>query len=255
MRLDVYLTEKGLAKSRSYAAELIKKGLVTVSGKTVSKPSFDVSDEEVRITGELYPFVGRGGVKLEGALDAFGIDVSKMIAVDVGASTGGFTDCLLRRGAEKVFAVDSGHGQLDGRLSADPRVVNMEGFNARDISPETIGEKCQIAVCDLSFISQTYVTENVFSVLEDGGVFVSLIKPQFECGREALSKGGIVKDKKYHVSAVKKVCRFAEKCGFSVVSIIRSPIFGGDGNTEFLALFKKEKGDPVSDKYIEEVVG
>lgn len=255
MRLDVYLTEKGLAKSRSYAAELIKKGLVTADGKTVKKPSFDVTGENVQITGELYPFVGRGGVKLEGALDAFGIDVSGMCAIDVGASTGGFTDCLLRRGAKKVYAVDSGHGQLHESLLKDERVVNMEGFNARDISPETIKEKCQIAVCDLSFISQTYITENVFSVLCDGGAFVTLIKPQFECGREALSKGGIVKDKKYHAAALKKVSRHAEKCGFALLSVIKSPILGGDGNTEFLAFFKKGDGDAVSDKYIEEVVG
>ena len=254
MRLDLYLASSGLAKSRSYAGELIKKGLVTVDGKVVTKPSFAVDGENVRVSGEIHPFVGRGGMKLEGALSAFAIDVTDLTVIDVGASTGGFTDCVLKRGASRVIAVDSGHGQLDPSLVNDKRVINMEGFNARDISPETIGEFCDMAVCDLSFISQTYIIDNVYSVLKDGGIFITLIKPQFECGKEALSKGGIVRDKKQHRKAVEKVLGFAEKVGFTAVDIIRSPIEGGDGNEEFLACFKKNGGESaVNERKIEEV--
>jgi len=254
MRLDLYLAASGLAKSRSYAGELIKKGLVTVDGKIITKPSFAVQGEDVRVSGEIHPFVGRGGMKLEGALSAFAVDVAGFTVIDVGASTGGFTDCVLKRGAARVIAVDSGHGQLDTSLVNDKRVVNLEGFNARDISPETIGEICDMAVCDLSFISQTYIIDNVYSVLKDGGIFITLIKPQFECGKEALSKGGIVKDKKQHRKAVEKVLEFAKTSGFSAVDIMRSPIEGGDGNKEFLACFIKNGGlSAVTERKIEEV--
>lgn len=255
MRLDVYLAENALAKSRSYASELVKKGLVTVDGVVVNKPSFDIEIQEVKVLGELHSFVGRGGVKLDGAIIKFGVDVTDFVCIDVGASTGGFTDCLLKRGAKKVYAVDSGHGQLDKKLMDDERVINLEGFNARDISPETIGDVCDMAVCDLSFISQTYVTKQVHSVLKENGLFISLIKPQFECGREALGKGGIVKDRKYHVNAIEKVCTFAFESGFECISVMPSDILGGDGNREYMALFVK-KEDPVhfpSDR-IKEVV-
>lgn len=255
MRLDVYLCDRRLAKSRSYAAELIKNGRVTVDGKTVTKPSYDVDGEIVEITEELYSFVGRGGVKLDGALSTFNIDVKNTVCIDVGASTGGFTDCLLQRGSAKVYAVDSGHGQLDKKLLNDCRVINLEGFNARDISLKTIGEMCDIAVCDLSFISQTYVIEQVASILKDGGLFVSLIKPQFECGREALSKGGIVRDKKYHAKAIEKVVDFAVKNGLDCVALTASKILGGDGNREFCALFKKSANcAPFEKSLIKEVV-
>lgn len=256
MRLDVYLSENGLAKSRSYAAELIKNSRVCVGGKTVTKPSFEVGDEAVTVTKELYSFVGRGGVKLDGALKRFGVDVKDFVCIDVGASTGGFTDCLLKRGAGKVYAVDSGHGQLDVSLLSNSRVISMEGFNARDISPETIGGMCDIAVCDLSFISQTYVIAQIASVLKDGGLFLSLIKPQFECGRAALCKGGIVKERKYHAEAIKKVSDFAVHCGFSCIALAPSEIYGGDGNREFTALFKKsDNAFPFDEKTIKEAVG
>ncbi len=256
MRLDLYLATEGLAKSRSYAGELIKKGLVTVDGKVITKPSYSVENESVSVSGEIHPFVGRGGVKLEGALAAFGINVSGLTVIDVGASTGGFTDCVLKRGACRVIAVDSGHGQLDASLVSDSRVQNMEGFNARDISPDTIDATCDIAVCDLSFISQTYIIKQVFSVLKEGGYFITLVKPQFECGKEALSKGGIVKDKKQHKKAIKKVIDFANEAGFRAIDLIRSPIEGGDGNREFLLCLVKQPGENIlSDKKIEEAVG
>lgn len=256
MRLDLYLSANGFAKSRSYAAELIKKGLVSVDGKVITKASFDVTDELVKVLGEIHGFVGRGGIKLEGALIEFGIDVTGYTVIDVGASTGGFTDCLLKRGAVRVIAVDSGHGQLDLSLVNDERVVNLEGFNARDISPETIGCFCDMAVCDVSFISQTYIIKQVYSVLKDGGLFVTLVKPQFECGREALSKGGIVKDKKQHRKAIEKVLSFGADVGFSSAGLMRSEIDGGDGNKEFLVFFiKSSDASRVSDKDIEEVIG
>ncbi len=262
MRLDLFLVSEGLAKSRSYAAELIKKGLTAVDGKIITKASFNVSDElvdKVRVLGEVHPFVGRGGMKLEGALSAFGIDVSGFTVIDVGASTGGFTDCVLKRGAARVVAVDSGHGQLDESLLSDGRVINMEGFNARDISPENIGCLCDMAVCDLSFISQTYVIDRIETVLKEKGIFITLIKPQFECGKEALSKGGIVKDKKQHRKAIEKVVNFAGECGFFLVDIIRSPIEGGDGNREFLAYFVKGYNIGLdmktAERRIEEAVG
>ncbi|MBR6918355.1 MAG: TlyA family RNA methyltransferase [Clostridia bacterium] len=254
MRLDVYLVEHGLAKSRNYASDLIKGALVSVNGKITRKPSFDVTDGTVKVEGDLYSFVGRGGVKLDFALDSFGIDVTGMTAIDFGASTGGFTDCLLQRGAKLVFAVDSGHGQLDPRIACDKRVVNMEGVNARTIDRSLITAECDIAVCDVSFISQTLFAKNVACVLSDGGLFVTLIKPQFECGREALGKGGIVKDKKYHNIAVRGVIDSASRHGLGCEGIVRSPVTGKDGNTEFLAYFKKGSRGTVTDDVIKEVL-
>ncbi len=257
-RLDVYLAETGKAKSRSFASECIKKGLVTVNGKITDKPSFAVEDtDRVEITALPYEYVGRGGLKLEAALDAFGIDVGDKTAVDIGASTGGFTDCLLRRGAVKVAAVDSGHGQLDEALREDERVINIEGYNARYLKAEDIGFSPDIAVCDVSFISQTIIIPAAASVLKDGGMFVSLIKPQFECGKSALGKNGVVKDKWYHAEAIAKVCKSGEENGLNVSGIIKSPIEGGDGNTEFLVCFKKSADYKKTDltKLIKEVTG
>lgn len=252
MRLDVFLAESGLAKSRSYAKELILKGLVTVNGRVVTRPS-ENCDGDVRVTKEAFDFVGRGGVKLDFALDAFDLDVTGLSAIDVGASTGGFTDCLLKRGAASVTAVDSGHGQLDPSLVKDPRVTDLEGFNAKMLSADAVGV-FDIAVMDISFISQTLVLSPVSSVLKDDGVLVSLIKPQFECGRSALSKGGIVKDKKQHLSAVKKVIEAADRAGLVCTKLTESPIKGGDGNREFLALFAKGHGDRIGDETVEGVV-
>lgn len=256
MRLDLYLHSNGLAKSRSYGAELIKKGLVKVDGKVINKASYDVTDEKVELIGEVHGFVGRGGMKLESALAEFNVDVTGFTVIDVGASTGGFTDCVLKRGASKVIAVDSGHGQLDVSLVHDDRVVNLEGFNARDISPETISVSCDMAVCDVSFISQTYIMNQVYSVLKDGGIFITLVKPQFECGKEALSKNGIVKDKKQHRRAIEKILSYGDEVGFSAIGLMRSAIDGGDGNKEFLIYFVKKHGVTiVTDRIIDKVVG
>ncbi len=251
MRLDAYIFKSGKARSRSFAAELIKNGLVKVNGNVISKPSFEVEGDVPVEVGELYPFVGRGGVKLDFALDKFGVSVVGLTAVDVGASTGGFTDCLLRRGATKVYSVDSGHGQLDPRLAADSRVVNLEGVNAKELSSRV--PVCDIAVCDVSFISQTLIIPEIVKVLDNGGVFITLIKPQFECGRSALGKGGIVKDKKQHKTAVVKVADAAGAFGLKLLDLTGSPVLGGDGNREFLAMFSRS-GTPLDNDQINEVV-
>ena len=237
MRLDQALFSRGLAKSRTRARELIEKGYAEVDGVTVLKPSHEVDEDAViAVRGEDHPYVGRGGVKLEAALVRFGIDPSGWICADIGASTGGFTDCLLRHGADKVYAVDAGHGQLDGSLKEDPRVVNLEGVNARHLSPELIPEPCGLAVLDLSFISQTLVLPAVRSVLAPDAWYIGLIKPQFECGREALSKNGVVKDPRQHRAAVRKVLSALDGAGLGAAGLMRSPVKGGDGNTEFLVL-------------------
>lgn len=255
MRLDVYLAEQNLAKSRNRASELISGGFVTVNGKTVTKSSYDVKDVDVvEVTGEEHGFVGRGGMKLDGALTRFDLDVTGLTAADIGASTGGFTDCLLKRGAAHVYAVDSGHGQLDGSLLNDPRVTNLEGVNARNLSTELIAESCGIAVCDLSFISQTLVIPAVRRILADDGCYLALIKPQFECGREGIGKGGIVKDKKQHTLAIRRVLASARENGLIPQKIMKSPITGGDGNTEFLFLASVGGTDYVTDLEIREAV-
>lgn len=251
MRLDVFLTDSGYTKSRSRASECIKAGLVTVNGSVKTKPSFEIiGDESISLLGAPHGYVGRGGLKLEGALDHFGIDVSGMRAVDIGASTGGFTDCLLKRGASFVVAIDSGHGQLDGSLLEDPRVRSIEGSNARNLTPETVGFEVDIAVADVSFISQTLILPAAYSVLRDGGIYIGLVKPQFECGAAALGKNGIVRDKRHHRAAVEKVALGAAAVGFSLCGIAESPVYGGDGNREFLIYLARSDGGMTYEKFI-----
>ena len=237
MRLDLFLFENGYVKSRSKAKELIEKSAVKVDGKIITKPSFDVDSASIEIDDSSMPFVGRGGFKLEAALDHFCIDVSGLRCIDVGASTGGFTDCLLQRGAEHVLAVDCGHGQLDPDLACDERVSQLEGFNARNLSPAETDELFDLAVMDLSFISQTLIHTPLSSVLKKGATFITLIKPQFEAGRKSLSNKGIVKNESDRKAALKRVFESADATGFSLKGYIESPIKGGDGNTEYLAVF------------------
>lgn len=241
MRLDKYLAEHALADSRTRAAQMIGAGLIKVNGILQKKPSFDVPEgATVEVTGDLLPYVSRGGLKLKGALDAFGIRPDGMICADIGASTGGFTDCLLQEGAVKVYAIDSGRDQLHEKLRADPRVVSMESFNARGLTPARLGEQVDLAVTDVSFISQTLLHEAIASILKDGGVFVSLIKPQFEAGRENLGKGGIVKNPKVRREAARRVLASAIAAGLAPIAVTASPITGGDGNVEYLAYFCKQ---------------
>lgn len=238
MRLDVFMFEKGLAESRSKASALIKGGSVKVNGKPEKAPAFSVGEDDIiEVDSSLCRYVSRGGLKLEGALEFFKIDVKGMKAVDIGASTGGFTDCLLKKGARTVYAVDSGSDQLSKTLLSDERVISLERFNARYLTDRDTDGKCDIAVCDLSFISQTLVLDAVTGVLAKGGIFVTLIKPQFEVGRERIGKGGIVRDERSRAFAIKKVLDAAAGYGLISRGYTESPIKGGDGNVEYLACF------------------
>ena len=243
MRADLYLCAIGRVSSRKKAQDLIDAGAVLIDGQIVKKSSAPVNEEiphEVVIE-QVFKYVSRGGMKLEAALDAFKINVNRKRAVDIGASTGGFTDCLLKRGASRVYSVDTGVGQLHESLRADSRVVCIEKFNARELDESVTEGLCDIAVEDVSFISQTYIIPNIAAVLKDGGEFVSLIKPQFEAGRSALGKGGIVHNAAYRCLAVTRVLECAYENGFDCVGLIPSPIEGGDGNKEYLAYFIKRQ--------------
>jgi 23S rRNA (cytidine1920-2'-O)/16S rRNA (cytidine1409-2'-O)-methyltransferase len=242
IRVDVFLVREGYSKSRESAQRSIDAGLVVIDGIAVKKPSekIDETQDHSVICENTIAYVGRGGLKLEAALDAFGIDPSGKICFDVGASTGGFTDCLLKRGADRVYAIDSGRDQLAKELRDNERVVSLEGVNARFLDFDSIGSYADIIVMDVSFISQTLILPRFPLLLNDCGEVVTLIKPQFECGREALGKGGIVKKPEHRLSAVRRVISAARDNGLFLHALIRSPIEGGDGNVEFLAHFKKD---------------
>lgn len=257
MRIDKYLAAAGYTKSRKYAQDLIDAGCVKVDGVTVKKASLEIDHtvpHDIELE-QLFKYVSRGGMKLEAALDAFRINVNGMKAVDVGASTGGFTDCLLQRGAFSVCAVDSGSDQLHPDLRANKKVKCVEKFNARELDLDVTDGECDIAVADVSFISQTYLIEPIYSVLRNEGIFVSLIKPQFEAGASALGKGGIVTNSAYRFLAVKRVLNCASETGFDCLGLIPSPITGGDGNREYLAYFVKRPTliPRIDDKMIKKI--
>ncbi|MBP3388055.1 MAG: TlyA family RNA methyltransferase [Clostridia bacterium] len=237
MRIDVALVELGLCESRNKAARLIEGGKVTVNGLLVKKPSENYEQGEIKI--EYDKFVSRGGYKLEEALERFGIDVKDVVALDIGASTGGFTDCLLQRGAKRVVCVDVGEDQLHHSLKNDPRVSSYEKMNARYLDETTFGEKFDVIVTDVSFISQGMIYNSVSKLLKDDGVFVSLIKPQFEVGKKNIGKNGIVKNEKAVLDAIEALKNESEKNGLIIEKTIDSPILGGDGNKEYLALIRK----------------
>jgi 23S rRNA (cytidine1920-2'-O)/16S rRNA (cytidine1409-2'-O)-methyltransferase len=235
-RIDALLVARGLCDSREQAKRLILAGEVRSGDHVIDKPATKLPADAPLEVKEKLRYVGRGGLKLEGALDAFQIDPNGWVCIDVGASTGGFTDCLLQRGAIRVHAVDVGTNQLVWKLRNDPRVIVKEQFNARHMVPADIGEKCRLAVTDLSFISLTKVLPAIFSVLEGGGSVVCLIKPQFELRREDITRGGIVRDPLLHERAVQKIREFVTtefSCDWH--GVIPSPITGTDGNQEFLA--------------------
>ena len=235
-RIDALLVTRGLCDSREQAKRLVLAGEVRSGDRIIDKPSTQVPADAPLEIKEKQRFVGRGGLKLEGALEAFQIDPNGWTCIDVGASTGGFTDCLLQRGAAKVHAVDVGTNQLVWKLRNDPRVVVKEQFNARHMTPEDIGEKVRLAVTDLSFISLTKVLPAIFSVLDESGSVVCLIKPQFELRREDITRGGIVRDPALHQQAIEKIRSFVtgeHHCQWR--GLIPSPITGTDGNQEFLA--------------------
>lgn len=251
MRLDVYLTENGYVGSRERAKRLILSGKVRVNGAVVEKPAFELDSGEIAVEEER--FVGRGGEKLEGALRAFSVDPARMRAIDIGASTGGFTHCLLLHGAAHVTALDAGCDQLHPSLVADARVRNLEKYNARELCREDVGE-FDLAVMDVSFISQTYILPRLPLVLAPAGLAITLIKPQFEAGRAALNKKGLVKDPRDRLLAVRRVLQSAREAGLVPRGLARSPITGGDGNVEYLALFSLTGEELVSDALIDRIV-
>jgi len=234
-RLDKVLVDRGLVQSRERARAMILAGKVVVGDHAVSKAGTMIDLEaEIRLKGDDIPYVSRGGLKLAGGLDAFGLDVKGRVAIDVGASTGGFTDCLLQRGAARVYAVDVGYGQLAWSLREDPRVVNMERTNIRHLTPDDIPERPSLAVIDASFISLEKVLPPTLSLLKEAGEVVALIKPQFEVGRGEVGKGGVVRDERKHQEVVENVRTFVEGLGCRVLGIAESPIKGPKGNREFL---------------------
>ncbi len=242
MRADMYLYKYGYAESREAGRKAIAAGLCVCDGKMILKPSENIDETAAHKIDykPAVPYVGRGGLKLEAALDRFDIDPAGKDCLDIGASTGGFTDCLLRRGAKKVFAIDSGCNQLASKLKSDQRVVSIEGYNARNLSPSDIGVSCAVVVMDVSFISQTLILPRIPSCMTPDACLITLIKPQFECGRSMIGKGGIVRDSKARRDACRRVSDYARQCGLSLAGLMVSPISGGDGNREFLAYFKND---------------
>lgn len=233
-RLDNALTLRGLCSSRNRAQAMIAEGFVTVNGTVCLKASKKVDDSDtITLTGSL-PFVGRGGYKLRYALSAFGIRAEGLTCLDIGASTGGFTDCLLQNGAKRVIAADVGHDQLAEELKHDPRVLSLEGTDIRTLSPQTEGLPADLAVCDVSFISLTQILPFIPPLLKPDGQAVVLVKPQFEAGRAAVCKNGIVRDQKVHKKILQNIRESAKACGFVVRGECESPIKGGSGNTEYL---------------------
>lgn len=240
MRLDVYLAEMSLVDSRTDAKNFICSGAVSVDGKIIKKPAYDImGNENIQVDKSGKKYVSRGGLKLEAALNAFSVDPSGVTAIDVGASSGGFTDCLLKHGAKRVIAVDSGYGQLVDSIRNDERVIVYENYNARYMSPGDFEYIPELAVMDVSFISAKLIIPAVGSVLAPGGRFICLIKPQFEVGKAGLNKKGIVKNQSLRRQAADDVVASAKLCGFDLIGLIESPVVGGDGNVEYLAYFVK----------------
>lgn len=238
-RLDRLLMERSLAPSLEKARALIMAGQVVVGDHTVDKAGQQVAqDADVRLKGESLPYVSRGGLKLRKALDQFGIDVAGLVAVDVGSSTGGFTDCLLQAGAARVFAIDVGYGQLAWKLRQDPRVVSMEKTNIRNVTPEQLDDVPALAVIDASFISLAKVLPATATLLKPGGRIIALIKPQFEVGRGEVGQGGVVRDPAVHEKVIEDVRRTALDMDLTVSGLCESPITGADGNREFLILLQ-----------------
>ena len=242
-RIDKLLVDRGLAESRTKAQAMVMAGVVLVNEQRVEKPSqqFD-TNSSIRVKGGDDPtsrYVGRGGLKLEAALREFQIDVSGFICLDVGASTGGFTDCLLQGGAKEVVAIDVGHNQIDWRLRNDPRVEVREGVNARYLRPEDFAEKFDLAVMDVSFISATKVLPAIVPLIREAGSIITLIKPQFEVGKGEVGGGGVVRDAAKRLRVVAEVNNAASTLGLEVVSVIESPIEGAEGNVEFLAWYRR----------------
>ena len=242
IRLDLLLFQRGLVTSREKGKNLIKNGNVFVDGKCADKAGAMLNgNENIEIQGETPRYVGRGGYKLEKVLESNSIRLNGKVCMDIGASTGGFTDCMLQYGADKVYAVDVGTNQLDEKLRQESKVISMENTNMRYLKPEDIGEAVDFAAMDVSFISVTKLLEPIRAVLKENACIASLIKPQFEAGRENIGKGGIVKDRKVHLQVLKNILRAFEGNGYLPLWMSYSPIKGTDGNIEYLLLAQKRE--------------
>ncbi|GMT43043.1 MAG: TlyA family rRNA (cytidine-2'-O)-methyltransferase [bacterium] len=241
-RLDSILFERGIAESRERAKSLILAGRVFTGGARLDKAGAMIDLlAEIEVKGPDHPYVSRGGVKLDALLEKFHINVNGKKALDVGASTGGFTDCMLQRGAESVTAIDVGRGQIGWKIRSDQRVRLIEGLNARGVTPENAGGPYDVVTIDVSFISLTLILGPVVNVTAPGGVVAALVKPQFEAGREEVGKGGIVRDPKTHKRVVEKVRRFGATVGLDPVGEMESPIKGAKGNKEFFIVFRRRR--------------
>ena len=255
VRLDVRLVESGLAKSRALAQALILSQEVLVNGHVAQKASMSVDASDELTIKEKPPFVGRGGLKLKRALDAFSIDVHGLVCLDIGASTGGFTDCLLQSGAKRVYAVDVGYGQLDYSLRINPSVVVLERYNARNLSVCDI-EPVSFACADVSFISLKHILHPMYRCLNTMSNVVVLIKPQFEAGRDKVQKGGIVRDVAVRADVCMDIMRYAQQCGFLVCGIEPSPIKGAKGNVEYLLWIQvdeRKQDDQILQSWVERI--
>ncbi len=240
-RLDVLLTEQGYADSRSKAQAIIMSGLVYVNGQKADKPGVSYEETvQLEVRGAVCPYVSRGGLKLEKALRDFGVKPVDYVCSDSGASTGGFTDCLLQQGARKVFAIDVGYGQLDWKIRSDPRVVVMERTNIRYVTPQDLGEHLDLSVIDVSFISLKIVLPTIKELLKSTGQVLCLIKPQFEAGKEKVGKKGVVREKSTHREVLDNFVALADELEFTILGLTFSPVKGPEGNIEFLAHLTKE---------------
>lgn len=240
-RIDILLVKRGYFETRQKAKYAIENSCVYVENNLIDKVSKSFEEEcKIEIKGEILPFVSRGGLKLDKAIKIFGINLKEKICIDIGASTGGFTDCMLQNKANKVYAVDVGHNQLEEKIAKDIRVVNLEGTNIKNIDINSF-EKVDFISVDVSFISLTNVLEIAYKLLKEIGEIVVLIKPQFEAGKEYVNKNGVVKDKKIHQKVIEKILLFASSIGFNIADIEYSPIKGPAGNIEYLMYMKKEK--------------
>ena len=246
-RLDVLLTEQGYADTRSKAQAIIMAGLVYVDGQKADKPGVSYEDTvSIEVRGETCPYVSRGGLKLEKALRDFGVRPEGYVCSDSGASTGGFTDCLLQQGAKKVFAIDVGYGQLDWKIRSDPRVVVMERTNIRYVTPEDLGEPLDLSVIDVSFIGLEIVLPTIKTLLKpNSGQVLCLIKPQFEAGKENVGKKGVVRDPKIHQMVLDNFVTLADSLGFTILGLTFSPVKGPEGNIEFLAHLTLAQADGI----------
>lgn len=255
-RLDALLVNRGMFESRAKAQAAIMAGQVLVNEQKIEKAGTAVNPEcTIRLLGNKLPYVSRGGLKLEKALQIFPISVAEKVVADVGASTGGFTDCALQNGAVKVYALDVGYGQLAWKLRQDERVINMERTNVRYLEEDSLPEKVDAVTIDVAFISLDKILPAVHKILKDSGFVVALIKPQFEAGKENIGKKGVVKDAGVHEDVINNVISFAKQEGFGIAGLDFSPIKGPEGNIEYLLYMTMGNDDAISPEYVHDLVG